>query len=338
MMGRAGSVNLLLLGELRRRRGQWLDANALARAHRLSLNLLDRELRRLTGRGYEIERDPSAGVRLVGVPGRLAAEEISCDLDTGLIGRHVIVDDELTSTNDEAWRTIRAADSEGADVRESDGLVIIALRQSAGRGRRGRAWASPIGGLWMSVVLRALRPARQSMLTMAAAVAVAEAVRETTRLEARIRWPNDVIIEGRKVSGVLVETQSASPGLYVLGIGVNVNVPAESLPAEVRAAATSLRVELGRDVSAVGFARCLLRRLDGWYNYVRTGDVDALNAAWRPLASTLGQRIKLSADGRKFEGVVVELDLVEGISLRLDGGAVRSFRSEEVSLVELVGQ
>jgi BirA family biotin operon repressor/biotin-[acetyl-CoA-carboxylase] ligase len=330
-------MNLALLSHLKHHRGEWLDAHSLARSLELSLRLLDRELEGLAEAGYRIERDAEDGVRLVGTPDGLVAQEIELDLGTEVIGRRVIVWPTLTSTNDEAWRRIRARGRADVDPDGLDGLVIIAEQQTAGRGRLGRSWASPIGGLWMSVIIRTpLAERRQSMFTVAAAVAVVQAIRDATRLLARIRWPNDVLIDGRKVAGVLAEAESDFPDLCVLGIGVNVNVPAESLPKPVRTQATSLSAELGRSVCCIEFARSLLRHLDTWHARIHRGDNASLNSAWRELAASLGQRTVVHAGGKRFEGVVVELDLIEGVSLRLDRGQVRTFRSEEVSLVEVL--
>jgi len=330
-------MNPALLSRLKSHHGRWVDPHSLARGLDLSLHLLQRELDALADAGYRIESCTRDGVRLVGTPDRLVAQEVQWDLGTEAIGRRVIVEPEVASTNDVAWRQIASAGWLGDAPEQLNGLVIIAERQTAGRGRLGRSWESPPGGLWMSVVLHAPHVRRyRPLLTIAAAVAVAQAIRDVAVIDAAIRWPNDVMIDNRKVAGVLVEARSGHRDIYVLGIGVNVNVASDDLPADVRTEATSLRVQLGREVSCAQFARALLRQLDRWDERVQRGDHAALNTCWREMASTLGQRIEVQSGGKSFEGIAVELDLFEGISLRFDRGGVRTFRSEEVTGVHVM--
>ena len=330
-------MNQALLSQLKNSQGQWIEPRALARSLEISVHLLEREIDSMVQQGYRIDSDPLDGVRLLSMPDGLVAHEIAWELGTEVVGRRIIVEQEVASTNDFAWRQVKSAGWSPDIAKEINGLVVIARRQTAGRGRLGRAWASPEGGLWMSLVLRSPSTTlHRPLLTIAGAVAVADAIRQSARLEARIRWPNDVTIANRKVAGVLVEEQSAFPHVYVLGVGVNVDVREEDLPTDVRTSATSLRCELSCPVSITLFARALLSSLDRWNAVIQSGDHGELNNSWRSLASTLGQRTAITVDGKRYEGVVVELDLFGGISLRFDRGGVRAFRSEEVRAVEVL--
>lgn len=239
---------------------------------------------------------------------------------------------ETPSTNDACWERAKAG--------EPEGFTVTAEAQTAGRGRFGRAWHSPPGlGLAVSVLLRPALPAeRLSLLTAAAAVAAAE----TCGPDARIRWPNDAVVRDRKIAGVLVEgrpsTRSArsgetEPGAFVLGCGLNVNLRPEDFPDDLRAASTSLLIERGAPQDRNAVLRAFLERLDRRYDEALSGD-PALPRAWRDLSALVGRRVAISEGGRDYRGEVVDLDVLEGISLRLDG-AIRRFRLEHVELLRL---
>ncbi|MFB6218549.1 MAG: biotin--[acetyl-CoA-carboxylase] ligase, partial [Halobacteriaceae archaeon] len=235
--------------------------------------------------GFDVEGGPD-GYEVTGVPeyGGLAVE---FGLDAPFA---VEYHDALPSTNDRA-RDL-AADG-AADV------VVLADEQTGGRGRRGRAWASPSGGVWLSAVLRpALPPARAPVLTLAAAVAVARAAREAG-VEAGIKWPNDVLVGERKLAGVLTEMEGEADRVswVVVGVGVNANVNAADLPPE----ATSLAAEAG-PVDRRRFVQRVLETLD---------DLRAEPAAavveWREYALTLGRRVRVDTPTGGVEGEAVDV-------------------------------
>lgn len=196
------------------------------------------------------------------------------------LGRPLVRLDEAASTNDLARRLTEAGVAEGA--------VVVASRQTRGRGRLGRAWASPPGGVWCSVLLR---PAGGSpgLLSLAVGVATAEAV-EAAGVPAALRWPNDVLVAGRKIAGVLLEAVGTA---VVAGIGVNVCVPLEALPAPVAAAATSLHLHARGAVAPEGVLEALLKRLEHWYGRW-AHDPDAVLAAWSSRDALRGQPVRVT--------------------------------------------
>jgi BirA family transcriptional regulator, biotin operon repressor / biotin---[acetyl-CoA-carboxylase] ligase len=201
---------------------------------------------------------------------------------------------EAASTND----LLKARAREGAP----EWSVVVADRQTAGRGRQGRAWASPPGNLFLSVLVRP-RFAEVTVLPLAAGLAVAEALPE---LEARLKWPNDVVVGGRKLAGVLAEAQSGPAGVesVVVGIGVNVGLAREDLPAELRESATSWRMETGagRDPLEVGAA--VLARLRVWYHALAAGDSAAVVAAWRGRSVPWwGREVVARGSGQDLRGI-----------------------------------
>ncbi len=222
------------------------------------------EVAGLRAAGYDIATDAGGDHRLAAAPQRLIAADLLAGLppDGSVIGREIAVFEETSSTNDLAAR----AGDDG--VRE--GLVIFAESQRAGRGRLGRSWQSPPWqGLWFSVLLRPAAPVeRWPELTFCAALAVAEAVESETGRRATIKWPNDVLILGRKVCGILLEShQRRSPGYVVLGIGLNVRQRPEDFAPELRERAASLGSAAlpGRAVTRRGAAIAVLTRLEWYY-------------------------------------------------------------------------
>ncbi len=258
----------------------------------------------------------------------LRSEEIARDLGTRRIGRAVRCLPSVGSTNDVAagWA------AEGAP----EGAVVLAEEQTRGRGRQGRSWTSPRGGgLWLSVVLRPAIPREDAAyLTALGALAVAEAIRRETGLEAGIRWPNDVLLGERKVAGVLAEIRDFPAA--VLGIGLDVDLPAGALPADVAARATSLAREAGRPVARLPLVRALLRALDEGYGRLLSGDRAPIEAAWRARSAVLGRTVRVREPEGVVEGRVMDLTARGGLTLAVEGGATRTVRGERVVHLEVL--
>lgn len=289
------------------------DASASA-GPQLKRQLQD-ELAELQQLGYTIESHPHFGYRLLGTPDRLTADEIKAQLKTSLIGSEILVFEETASTNDVVEQLAKSGAREG--------LVVFAESQSKGRGRHGRAWASPRGkGLWFSVLLRPKLPlAAASRITVAASVAVARAIRQSCGVDARIKWPNDVTVKGRKLAGILVEAGTHVPrnDYLVLGIGIDVNCTAEDFPSEVAKIATSLQIETGRPQDRVALAAGVLAALDESYR-AALADFETIADEWAQLCTTLGKQIVVTMGQRRIEGFAQALDGDGALLLRRDNG------------------
>lgn len=240
-----------------------------------------------------------------------------------VIGRVVHALDEVGSTQAEVGRIAAAGAPEG--------IVVTARHQRAGRGRLGRAWWDRAGeSLLLSVLLRPAIPAsRAPQLSLIGALAVVDALGEAAGVAAGIRWPNDVLVDGRKVCGILAEAATDADGRLdrvVLGIGLNVNQ--DAFPPDVAARATSLRLLTGRVHDVEALRDALLGSLDARYLVFRASDEGALRAAWRRHCLTLGERIR-TADGD--EGVAVDLDETGALLVRGEGGVVRRVASGEIA-------
>jgi BirA family transcriptional regulator, biotin operon repressor / biotin---[acetyl-CoA-carboxylase] ligase len=264
---------------------------------------------------------------------RLTAREVEA-LGSPL-ARAVEVHEVLRSTQERARELAHA----GAP----HGTLVLARVQSGGRGRLGRRWGSPEGGLWMSLVLRpdfgaGLAP----RVTQAAAVGVARALWELG-VEARIKWPNDLLVDGRKICGILAESSAESapvaakrvgPGererpldFVVLGVGLNANLDPEDLDVPDREVAT-LRSELGRDVDPLEVLRAILSNLEAELG--RIEDFDAVLTDWRALNCTLGEKVRVRRFGQTLEGVAVDLNPEGALLLRTDSSDVVELYEGEV--------
>ena len=272
----------------------------------------------LRGQGYRIEAVSARGYRLTAIPDRLGALEIGPLLNTHELGQTLHCSEELPSTNDRA--------RELADTGAAHGEVVVAESQTAGRGRRGRAWASPAGrNLYLSVILRPnLPPQRAPELTLVASVAACDACRKAG-VEAGIKWPNDLLVGGRKVAGILTEL-SAEPDLVhwvVLGIGVNLNSGSGDFPADLRGVATSLSIERGQPVPRALFAAALLSELEQWLDRHAADGFGPVREAWRERSVTLGREVRVDADGGEISGVAEDIDASGALLVRGRAGLVR---------------
>lgn len=218
---------------------------------------------------------------------------------------------ELESTNDLARNLARAGIREGA--------VVVAERQSRGRGRMGRSWASPDGGLWCSLLLRPRTDAGWGRLSLVAATAAAEAIEDATGISPGVRWPNDLLVAGRKVAGILIESAA---GAVVVGIGINANVEPGMLPNEVAAIAGSLHQTTGRPVSLECLLETLLARWPVWYDAWSAGDSRVLEA-WSARDLTRGRTVRISASGTTLEGTAEGIDGDGALRLRLADRTLR---------------
>jgi len=290
----------------------------LARAVGEDRAAVDDALSRLRRDAQRLEFSPSQGVRLLR-PIRLAAGLIERDLPVRRVGRSVVCFNEVDSTNDVALKAIR---QDGAD-----GLVVLAESQRRGRGRRGRRWVSPPG---RNVLLSALltEPAaagapRHDALTVAAGLAVAEAVEEAAKLTCDLKWPNDVLLGGEKVAGVLVETRREAATLGVV-VGVGLNVNAAPPPEAVDRPATCLAGHLSHPAERTEIVRSLLVRLDNWVHRIERGEVEELHRGFLARCRMINERLTVLCEGRPVTGRVLDVDPLVGLILaRDDGGTSR---------------
>jgi BirA family biotin operon repressor/biotin-[acetyl-CoA-carboxylase] ligase len=244
-------------------------------------------------------------------------------LNTRYIGRHLLYLQTASSTQDVA----RTEAERGGPV----GTAVLAEEQTAGRGRLGRAWVSPAGkNLYVTLVMRPPAP-KLRVLSIVSPLAIAEAL-EPIGLAPRLKWPNDVLVGGRKIAGILIETELSGDAVkYALvGIGLNVNFDVEAAP-EIAAIATSVRRELGRDASREELLAALLNAFEARYEQALVDD-DAVFKAWRSRLDTLGRRVRATLGERVEEGVAEDVDAEGNLLVRRDDGSLAVVEAGDVTL------
>jgi BirA family biotin operon repressor/biotin-[acetyl-CoA-carboxylase] ligase len=285
----------------------------------------------LRAAGFEIIASPHRGYQLVSKPDALLAVDLQSRLATGqVIGNVIRVLPQTTSTNDEASRA--------ALEDHPEGLVIFAESQSAGRGRMGRRWSSPAGrGLWFSVLLRpSLAPSECTQLTAASANALVRAIQSTTGITPEIKWPNDLLIKGKKIAGILTEMSAELEHVrsVVLGIGIDVNQTASEFPADIRNIATSLKLATGKSVSRADLAEAVLHELDREYARILAGDFAAVAEEWAGYCTTLGKLATIDMGTRRVRGRAEALDENGALLLRTEHGRIERIIGGEVTLTK----
>ncbi|EKP95825.1 biotin--[acetyl-CoA-carboxylase] ligase [Thermaerobacter subterraneus] len=288
--------------------GQPVSGATLAEGLGITRAALWKHIEALRRDGWPVEGRPHQGYTLdSGAAGRLAARRFVPELlearrAGARLGHTVHWLAEVGSTNDVARRLAEAGAPEGT--------VVVADRQAAGRGRLRRAWWSPPGGLWMSLILRpALPPEHLPLLTLAAAAAVAEAAEGLAGRPVQVKWPNDVLIDDRKVAGILLETVSHPHGAeyVVAGIGVNLDVEGEPVPAELAGRLTWLAREAGRRVTRNELAEAILQRLEERYAQLHQEGPGPVLAAWRSRAAWLGEPVRVALPTGEVAGIALDV-------------------------------
>jgi BirA family biotin operon repressor/biotin-[acetyl-CoA-carboxylase] ligase len=252
----------------------------------------------------------------------LSADLIRNGLGTRSIGRDVLYFAETTSTNEIAIGKALAGAAEG--------MVVVAGKQTRGRGRLKRAWSTPEGNIALSVILYPDIPALHALIMMAS-LAVVHAIENVTGLHAGIKWPNDVLINGKKVCGILIETDVRNDRVRytVTGIGINVNI-GESDLAGVLTPATSLMIETGKEVSRLDLIRELLRDMDRMYLSVTSGG--SVFREWQDRLVTLGTEIRATSVNEVIEGVAESVDADGSLLVRDAAGMLRRIVAGDVTL------
>lgn len=305
-----------LLDLLRRHRGRWVGCESL----QITLGLLPvdvhREIQQFQEMGHEIELSPIYGYRLLAGTGTFNTDQIEFGLETRRVGRKILVYESTSSTNDVAWRH--------RNETGYDGLVVFAHHQNCGRGRLGRHWLSKPGqSLLCSVLLQKELRLKGAVLSLVAGVAAAQTIEQCQGLSVRIKWPNDILVEGRKLAGIMVEARrSGNDTDYVIGLGINSHQLAEDFDPEVRETATSLMQLSGKGIDNIDLAQTLLKRLDSWISTVTNGDTESLRQTWLSRCDQLGRRLSVLRDGQDFTGRVIDVQPDTGLILQLDDGAI----------------
>lgn len=286
-----------ILAALREAEG-YVSGQELCEQFGVSRTAVWKAINQLKKEGYEIEAVQNRGYHIVSAPDVLSENELRSIRKTRWIGENIYYYDVTDSTN---LRANRLAE-EGA----SHGTLVVADAQEAGRGRRGRAWDS-VGGIsiYMTLLLKPdIDSANASMLTLVAAMAVSEGIRRVTGLDAKIKWPNDIVVNGKKVCGILTEMSAQMDYVNHIVIGIGINVHNESFPEEIASTATSLLIESGKRWNRAELIEAVWEAFEDYYEvYLATQDLKGLRNGYDALLVNKGQRVRVLDPKEPFEGV-----------------------------------
>lgn len=302
-----------------------ISGERLAAQLGLSRAAVWKRVHRLKAHGYVIEGSPRRGYRLLAVPDKLLPEEVLQGLKTRLFTGPVHYFETLNSTNDLAKELAAQGAPEGA--------VVVAEAQTSGRGRLGREWDSPPGvGLYVSLVLRPMLPPMElPQITLTTAVAVVRAVRRVAGLAPGIKWPNDLLLNGKKLGGILTEMETESDRIrhVVVGLGLNVNNP--GFPPELAATATSLTLAAGRVFSRVHLLQAWLEEFEELYGCFLNQGFPEILEEWKSSAVTLGKMVTVRQGPREISGLALDVAPDGALLLRTANGELVRVTSGEIT-------
>ncbi len=305
-----------ILRELKQSQGKYVSGRKLARSLKVSRTAIWKQINSLKKMGYEIEGKPKKGYRLIKSPDLITAEEIKIGLKTAFLGGELSYFQSVSSTNDVA--------RELAEKGAAEGLVVLAESQSMGKGRLGRTWVSPPGGIWLSIILRPkIQPSNAQLLALTAGVGAADTINKLG-LPAKLKWPNDVMIRDKKVCGILVElaAEAEAVNYAILGIGINANNDLETLPSEIQKNATTLKKELGRAIERAKFVQELLLELEEKYLLFQREPCMILNR-WRALSNILGGKVQIKTQTESFTGIARDIAPNGSLLVELEDGFIK---------------
>lgn len=313
--------------ELLRRQEGFLSGEDIGRELSITRAAVWKGIKKLREEGYEIEAVTNRGYRLTNPETMYNKRELEQGLKTKTMGQSIYFYEETDTTNNRA----RELALEGAP----EGTLVVAEKQTAGRGRRGKVWESPLGtGIWMSLVLRPqIAPAEASVLTLLCGLATAEAIEVETGLSAGIKWPNDILINGKKAVGILTEMDCEMSEVHFVIPGIGINVNTASFPPEIAEIATSLYLECGKTVSRRRLVHKVLERLEEYYEtFLRTGSFAAMLEHYRKHCITLGKEVHVLGREPFFAEALDITPEGELLVRRADNGKEEVVFSGEVSI------
>jgi BirA family biotin operon repressor/biotin-[acetyl-CoA-carboxylase] ligase len=304
-----------IINALKAAEGKTISGENIGRELGISRTMVCKYIKSLKEDGYEILSAPKKGYVLKSVPKFLYPDEILSGLKTTLFGKNIVYYEEANSSNDIAKKAASTAE---------EGTIVVVERQTGGRGRLGRHWASPKGGIWFSIILKPrIALAKASRLTLTFGLSVVKAIR-MYGVDAKIKWPNDVLVDGKKISGILTEVEAEidTVEFVVIGIGINVNMSLKDIPEDLRENSTTLRDETGKTIDRVEFLQNLLYEMEQDYIRFSTQPFNEIMNDIVALSDTIGKDVTVTMPNRIVSGVVIGISKTGALLLRRSDGIV----------------
>ena len=313
-----------VLEALYEKKGDYVHIDDLVLELEIPKTSIEKHVESLINEGYTIESSPDNQFRLNEDLTLILPHKLKNELNTNYIGKEIHYFRKVDSTNEVAKKLAQ----EGAP----EGTVVIAESQSRGRGRRGKKWVSPLGGAWMSIVLRPdTLPINAPQLTFTAGVAAAKTIKDEYGLDVGIKWPNDILIENKKVCGILTEisTEMNTIDYIVVGIGIDANIDLNLIPPELRDTATSLKNELNEDISRMILVQKFLDNFEKMYDEFNRGNFQNILKEWRRYSKTIGSKVEVKTGTKFIRGEAVGVTREGALILELEDGSLKKIISGE---------
>jgi len=323
----ATSTKDQLLQYLKETKGEWVSGESLSKQMGVSRSAVWKQISKLKEEGYSIESAPKKGYLFRKASELLLPNEIREGLETKLLGKgDIVYSKEIDSTN----RKARDLADEGAP----EGTLVLSEAQIRGKGRKGRTWFSPPkGGIYISLILRpTISPVDAPKFTLLTAVAIAEALLSMTPLNINIKWPNDILVNGKKIAGILTEmsTEMDAVNYIVVGLGLNVNTP--KFPEAIQGIATSIFIETGKVFPRVKIIQEYLARYEAYYDMYKKIGFDSIIDRWKDLSEIIGKKVEVEVIGNQFIGKALDIDSDGALILKDEQGGVHRIISGDITL------
>lgn len=286
----------------------------------------------LKEKGYQVEAVRNRGYRIIESPDILTKEELSSMIDTEWAGQTIYYFDQIDSTNIRA----KQLGEEGVP----HGTLIVAGQQNAGRGRRGRTWESPPGvSIYMSIVLRPeMAPVKAPMLTLVMALSAADSLKECTGLDVQIKWPNDIVLNGKKLAGILTEMSTEMDYINHVVIGVGINVNTGQLPEELEEKATSLRLETGRIIRRSEMIASIMKEFERNYQlFIETQGLRQMQEKYNSLLINREKEVRILGVKEEYAAYALGINEKGELLVRRDNGEIEAILAGEVSVRGVYG-
>lgn len=305
-----------ILNMLRKYSNEYLSGEEISRQLAVSRTAIWKHIQTLKQNGYDIEAHPRKGYRLKGIPDFLLPDEIRAQLSAKILGqKEIYYFEDIDSTNNEAKKQ--------ANLGCPEGTIVLAEMQNSGRGRISRSWFSPAAkGIWMSIVIRPpFHPYDAPKCTLLAAVAITKAIQKVAGVQCGIKWPNDILYEGKKMVGILTEMSAEMDAVnyVVLGMGINVNIERAEFPTDLESIATSLSIAAGKPIARLPLLQEILFMVENEYcKVIQHGFTEMLDE-WRRLSVTLGQTVDIIGGIETVRGLAVDIDKDGALLVEING-------------------
>lgn len=310
--------------------GDYLSGQYLADLIGCSRTAVWKHIEELRKHGFELEAIQRKGYRIIKTPEQISADEVRLGLTTDFLGQNIHYQDSVESTQ----KIAKTLSYENAP----EGTVVIAEEQLSGRGRMNRVWHSPkYTGVWMSMILRPNIPLQKApQLTLITAVAVVKAIEEVTKLAPAIKWPNDILLHGKKVTGILTELQAEADQIFaiIIGVGINVNQKLEDYPEDLRNIATSLMIESGEKVSRAQIIRSILSNFEKLYLLYLEQGFTPIKLLWESYAISIGKMIVARTINENIRGKALGITEDGVLLIEDETGKIHHVYSADIDISE----